>query len=53
MEGLFRGVRLTQAARPTLHGKYYGRTPLNRAPIGFYAKVRVFKSRFEGEAAIF
>ena len=31
----------------------YGRTPLIRAPIGFYPKVRVFKARFEGEAAIF
>ena len=30
-----------------------GRTPLIRAPIGFYAKVRLFKARFEGEAAIF
>ena len=30
-----------------------GRTPLIRAPIGFYAKVRVFKARFESEAAIF
>ena len=28
-------------------------TPLNRASIGFYAKVRVFKAQFEGEAAIF
>ena len=28
-------------------------TPLIRAPIGFYAKVRLFKARFEGEAAIF
>ena len=26
----------------------YRRTPLIRAPIGFYAKVRVFKARFEG-----
>ena len=34
---------------PTLSG----RTPLIRAPIGFYAKVRLFKARFEGEAAIF
>ena len=33
----------------------YGRTPLIRAPIGIYAKVglRVFKARFEREAAIF
>ena len=30
-----------------------GRTPLIRAPIGFYAKVRLLKARFEGEAAIF
>ena len=30
-----------------------GRTPLIRAPIGLYAKVRLFKARFEGEAAIF
>ena len=30
-----------------------GRTPLIRAPIGFYAKVRLFKARFEGEAAIY
>ena len=30
-----------------------GRTPLIRAPIGFYAKVRRFKARFEGEAAVF
>ena len=32
---------------------FKGRTPLIRAPIGFYAKVRLFKARFEGEAAIF
>ena len=30
-----------------------GRTPLIRATMGFYAKLRVFKARFEGEAAIF
>ena len=30
-----------------------GASPLNRAPIGFYAKVHVFKAQFEGEAAIF
>ena len=30
-----------------------GRTPLIRAPIGLYAKVCVFKARFEREAAIF
>ena len=29
------------------------RTPLIRAPIDFYAKVRLFKARFKGEAAIF
>ena len=34
------------------HKSAYGRTPLIRAPIGFYAKVRLFKARFEGEAAI-
>ena len=32
---------------------FKGRTPLIRAPIGFYAKVRLLKVRFEGEAAIF
>ena len=30
-----------------------GRTPPIRAPIGFYAKVRILKARFEREAAIF
>ena len=42
------GAHNTKTRAPT-----EGRTPLIRAPVGFYAKVRLFKARFEGEAAIF
>ena len=38
---------------PIKPSKDQGRTPLIRAPTGFYAKVHIFKARFEGEAAIF
>ena len=46
-------TRFTVLGREVTMVSTDGRTPLIRAPIGFYAKIRLFKARFEGEAAIF
>ena len=46
-------LRKNEESVTLAHPGLWGRTPLIRAPIGFYAKVRLFKARFEGEAAIF